>query len=78
VWRRINGDFFRSSFSCQQLCSPVPGSSLPVTVTVMAPELLLLILSHISSFKSLDYRYLNIITVDFIALWDKIKENENQ
>lgn len=49
-------------------CVLFPVSSLPVTVTVVAPELQLLILSHISSFKNLDYRYLNLITVDFIAL----------
>lgn len=55
-----------------------PGFSLPAAVTVMAPGLLQLMLSHISSFKILDYKYLNMITVDFIALWDKIKENENQ
>lgn len=75
VWKRIDGDF---SSSCWRLCAPFPGSSLPATVTVMAPELLLLMLSHISYFKTLDYRYLNIITVDIIALWDKIKENEIQ
>lgn len=75
VHSRSNEDF---SSSHSQLCAPSSGSSLPATVTVMAPELLLLVLSHISSFKILDYRYLNIIAVGFIALWDKIKKNENQ
>lgn len=75
VWRRSDGDFSSSHW---WLSAPFPGSSLLVTVTVMAPELLLLMLSHISSFKFLDYMYLNIITVDFIALWDKVRENENQ
>lgn len=65
--------------SPSRLCVPVPagGPSMPVAVTVLAPALLLLC-SHISSFNILDYWYLNIITVDFIALWDKIKQNENQ
>lgn len=53
------------------LCSTVPGSSggylMPVPITVMAPDLVLLVLSCISSFNILHYRYLNIITVDFIA-----------
>lgn len=46
---------------------------MPVAVTALAPALLLLVLPHISSFNILDYWYLNIIIVDFIALWDKIK-----
>lgn len=67
-------------FSFQWFCGPVPagGPSMPVAVTALAPALLLLVLPHISSFNILDYWYLNIITVDFIALWDKIKQNENQ
>lgn len=82
IWGHFAGRSGWDFSSHLWLCAAVPGSSggylMPVPITVMAPDLVLLVFSHISSFNILHYRYLNIITVDFIALRDKIKKNENQ